>query len=324
MRLTFSDLDNGRGYLFSVSDGTKSFISGAGWICAYPLNSAPAFAVSVDKAHTNAILTRAGIPTIPSSLYFITDTHAKLRPPGHELADAVSTLHDRVLPIFCKPNAGSRGNFAEVILTQAQFLQYVDRVRTRYDSILIQPVITGAEYRVFCVDDVAFFCTTKSEFYLVGDGVSNLSALISFRNSALEGYGISLIDRHSALEFLALKHGLSPEHIPGADEKIALPGRRNLSAGSDVLDFTTDVPGRLADLARRAAAAIGTRVSGVDIFDISPEQDLSDLLVIEVNGNAAISSLSRIGRDDVVDRIWTTILNTYFTERHLIDRAAGR
>lgn len=93
-----------------------------------------------------------------------------------------------------------------------------------------------------------------------------------------------------------------------------LAGRRNLSAGSDVEEFTTDIPAALAETALRAAKAVGLRVAGVDIFDISPARDLSSLVIIEVNGNPAIASLEGLGRDDLIDRIWRTILTRTFAE----------
>jgi glutathione synthase/RimK-type ligase-like ATP-grasp enzyme len=87
-----------------------------------------------------------------------------------------------------------------------------------------------------------------------------------------------------------------------------------LSAGGGIAGFSTDVPAPLAEIACRATDALGLRVSGVDIFDVSPMRDLSNLTVIEVNGNPSIASLSRIGRDDLVDRIWRTVIETWFAE----------
>jgi glutathione synthase/RimK-type ligase-like ATP-grasp enzyme len=54
------------------------------------------------------------------------------------------------------------------------------------------------------------------------------------------------------------------------------------------------------------------RVSGIDLFDTSPARDLSSLVVIEVNANPGIQSLESIGRDDLIDAIWTTVLQRTF------------
>lgn len=312
--LRFIDLDNGGGYLFAVSDGTHEFVSGGGAVCTYPLNSAPAFGISRDKHHTNAVLARAGLAVIPGQLFFLRPETAKLREPGRERSDALAAFAKASKPVFCKPNQGSRGDFAEIVPDETAFREYLERVTSRHDAILLQPVMTGDEYRVFCLDGEAIFATRKAEFRLEGDGKTSLRQLLHARNRVFEGTGVSAIAEENALAILAARHDLTDEHIPAKGETIVLPGRRNLSAGSDVEDFTTAVHEHLAAIALRAARAIGLRVAGIDIFDISPAHDLSQLVIIEVNGNPAMASLSSVGRDDVIDRIWQTILVRTFAE----------
>ena len=69
----------------------------------------------------------------------------------------------------------------------------------------------------------------------------------------------------------------------------------------------------LADLALAAAKTLGLRVAGIDIFDTA--RNLSSLVIIEVNGNPGIQSLEQIGRDDLIDHIWQTVLTRAFAER---------
>jgi glutathione synthase/RimK-type ligase-like ATP-grasp enzyme len=312
--LAFTDLD-GAGYLYGISDGRHEIVSGSGPICAYPLNSASAYGVSRDKHHTNAVLARAGLPTIPEQIFFLDERRAKLREGGHERADAFAAFVRAGGPVFCKPNQGSHGDFAEIVSDDAAFRDYVQRVTARYDTILLQPVLDGDEYRIFCLDGETVFATRKAEFAITGDGKSTLSELVRAHNAPLVDIGISPVDEAAALAALALHHNLGADHIPPRGEKLILPGRRNLSAGSDVADFTTDVPPALATLALRAAKAIGLRVAGVDIFDVSPGRALSELVIIEVNGNPGIQSLEAVGRDDLVDHIWQTVLRRAFMER---------
>jgi glutathione synthase/RimK-type ligase-like ATP-grasp enzyme len=311
---SFTDLDNGGGYLFVISDGAHEIVSGAGGICAFPLNAAPAFGISKDKYHTNAVLKRAGLPVIESALFFLTPEYAKLREPGREIEDAIAAFDRMPKPVFAKPNQGARGNFAEVVTDAAAFRDYLERVRARFDTVLLQPVVDGSEHRVFCLDDRAVFATRKADFSLEGDGCAPLVELIRTHNANLKGTGISTVDEKATLAAIAARHGLDGADVPANGERIILPGRRNLSAGSDVADFTTDVPQRLADVALKAMKAIGLRVAGVDVFDVSPARDLSDLVVIEVNGNPGMQSLEAIGRDDLIDDIWSTILTRTFAE----------
>ena len=313
--LRFRDLDNGGGYLFSVSNGRDEFASGSGAICTWPLNSAPAFGISRDKHHTNAVLAQAALPVIPGQLFFLHAHMAKLREPGRERADALTVFAAMPHPVFCKPNQGSRGDFAEIVADLPAFRDYIERVAARYDAILLQPVLDGAEYRIFCLDGDAFFATRKADFAIVGDGARSIADLLNEHSEAFTGVGVSPPDMKNILSAAALRHGVSSDNVLGKGEKLVLPGRRNLSAGGDVADFTTDVPPALASLALAATKALGLRVAGIDIFDVSESRDLSNLIVIEVNGNPGIQSLEAIGRDDLIDRIWQTVLTRYFAER---------
>lgn len=316
--LQFTDLDNGGGYLFSVSDGSDEFVSGTGRICTYPLNTAPAYCIALDKSHTSSVLSRCAIDVIPGKLFFISDYHAKLRERGRDLSDAVAFVDSSARPLFCKPNSGSRGDFAEVIYDIDAFNAYIDRVRMRHDAILVQEIIDGDEYRIFCMDEKAVFGFRKSDFTLRGDGVQSVSQLLREINTLLTGHGISLLDEDSTSKLIQSTRGLHTNDIVPIDEHISIPGRRNISAGSDIGDFASSVPEQLSTLALRAAKAIGIRVSGVDIFDTSPFRDLSQLKVIEVNGNPSISSLESLGHTNIIDEIWNYNIRTFFNERALL------
>ena len=52
----FEDLDDGGGYLFRITKKDHTVLGGGGNICAYPVNSAAAYTISRDKAHTKAVL----------------------------------------------------------------------------------------------------------------------------------------------------------------------------------------------------------------------------------------------------------------------------
>jgi hypothetical protein len=49
---------------------------------------------------------------------------------------------------------------------------------------------------------------------------------------------------------------------------------------------------------------------------VSPKRDLSQLVVIEVNGNPGMQSLEAIGRDDLIDTIWSMVLRRAFAGFH--------
>jgi glutathione synthase/RimK-type ligase-like ATP-grasp enzyme len=300
--MAFTDLDGG--YLFEVRRGEHAFIGGGGTVTPYPLNRAASVQIARDKAHANTVLSRGGLPVIESRLYFVHDRRRALRGPGREVSDAVAAIEAMGRPVFCKPNAGSGGDYAEIVADAAAFLAYAERVKVHHEAVLVQPIVQGAEHRVFCLDGRALFATRKAEAALVGDGISDLAALLARHNAGLEGSGVS----PTPIEAL-----IDPTHVPAAGQRVSLAGRRNIASGGTA-EVAIDVPQALADVAVRACAALSLRIGGVDVFDRSHDGDLSDLVIVEVNGNPGLTSLIEAGREDLAEAIWREVLQTHFAE----------
>jgi hypothetical protein len=297
----FEDLDDGGGYLFRISRDGHTVLGGGGNICAYPVNSAASYTISRDKAHTKAVLLASGLPVIPGGLFFAHRRRAALRTPGREAEDAAIFAAKLGYPIFCKPNLGSRGTFAEIIGDPAELTDYISRVAIDFEAFLIEPVILGAEHRVFVQDGRAVFHSTKAEPALAGDGAATLGQLLDTLNRRIAAEGVSPVQPASLHRDLG--------YVPAAGEHIPLPGRRNLSAAGGIEQVSETIPAPLAKLATAAVAAIGLRAGAVDIFDVSAKGDLSDLAVIEVNGNPGLRTLEQAGRSDLIRAIWTSMLN---------------
>jgi glutathione synthase/RimK-type ligase-like ATP-grasp enzyme len=301
--LEFTDLDDGNGYLFAIGSGTRRILSGAGWVCSYPVNNSSSYLISRDKAHTKSVLRHAGIATIPGRHFFNTSTYRALRNPGHEAGDAPAFAATTGFPVFCKPNFGARGDYAELIDSPASLADYMKRLPQSYDAFLIEEVVRGDEYRVLVHDDKPVYYALKRPPHLLGDGVHTLAELLDAVNVSLEGTGVSPYPA-SSITF----GGFAPGYRPKDGEAVNLAGRQNLSAhgGVDILD--TSVPGPLAGLACQACAALGLRLGAVDMFDISGNRDLSDLVVIEVNGNPTLKALEASGRLDIILDIWVSMI----------------
>lgn len=299
----FEDLDEGGGYLFRISRNGRFILGGGGNVCTYPVNSAPAYTISRDKAHTKAALQANGLPVIPGGLFFAHKRRAALRTPGREAEDAPAFAARLGYPVFCKPNLGSRGTFAEIIADDAELSDYIGRIAVDFEAFLIEPLLHGVEHRVFVQDGRPIFHSTKALPELLGDGVSTLESLLGVLNDRVSREGVS------ATQLSSLKR--DPASVPARGECVPLPGRRNLSAAGGVEQVSETVPAPLAALATAAVTALALRVGAVDMFDLSTDGDLSDLVVIEVNGNPGLRTLEQAGRTDLIRSIWTRMLTEY-------------
>jgi glutathione synthase/RimK-type ligase-like ATP-grasp enzyme len=291
--LAFVDVDGGTGLVFRVTSKTKSLHFGAGRCSWYPQNNATAATLASDKYFTGRILQDAGIPSLHGEYFFLHDRHRACRDAGHEREDALAYFKKLGASAFVKPLQGSRGDFAQIVRDESSFLRYLDEVSKFYDSVLIQPIVSGTEYRVFLLDDEMVFSARKYPPFVVGDGIRSLHDLLSAHNEALRTSGLSPV---------AGEPDASRQIVPPEGERWEIPGRMNLSAGGTmVIEAPRD--GAVLELSRKATRTLGLRVAAVDLFaDIVGEADATR--VIEVNANPSIRLLEDSGREDLILKIW--------------------
>ena len=101
---------------------------------------------------------------------------------------------------------------------EAALGRYLDTVAPHYDAVLMQPVASGLEYRIFLLDDEVVYSVRKFPPSLEGDGRHRVRDLLIAHNAALEDRGLSAID---------------PAAIPQAELDRILPAgeRRKFPAG---------------------------------------------------------------------------------------------
>jgi glutathione synthase/RimK-type ligase-like ATP-grasp enzyme len=300
----FRSLDGDDAYLFEVAHGERRACFSSAYGTPYALNSACAYSLARDKSFSQRALDLAGLPTIPTLVFFANDRQRAYRGPGREREDALEWARTAQFPIFCKPNQGSKGEFAEIVASPAAFADYLDRVGPAYDVILAQPLLHGEEHRVVVLGGEALASYRKTRPTLVGDGVTTLRGLIERAQTGWKASAArSPADAYNARDAGGALLGLAA--TPAAGETIVLEGRANRAAGGDADRVAAGAPAQLGDCAIAAADAIGLGLAGVDIFDLSPARDLSDLVIIEVNANPAVETLVAHGRLDLVRAIWT-------------------
>jgi hypothetical protein len=291
--LAFRDIDGGTGLVFSVASGAKSIYFGAGRCSWYPQNNATAATLASDKYFTNKILERAGVTTLGGDYFFLHDRHRAHRPAGHEREDALTYFKKLNSIAFVKPLLGSRGDFAQAIDGEASLLRYINEVSQYYDSILIQPVASGLEYRVFLLDDEVVYTARKYPPFVLGDGVSPIRDLLATHNAALQSRGLSPA---------SIGHDSTLDRVLPKGERWEIPGRMNLSVGGTMVREELRSAGAIT-AARNAVKALGLRVAAVDMF-AGLNGDPEAIGIIEVNSNPSIRLLETSGRGDLILKIW--------------------
>ena len=291
--LVFRDLDGGSGLVFSVASPAKTIHFGAGRCAWYPQNNATAATLASDKYFTNRILEDAGVATLGGGYFFLHERHRAHRAAGHERDDASDYFRKLGGAAFVKPLQGSRGDFAQVVHGEASLDRYLREVSRYYDAILIQPAVSGTEYRILLLDDEVVYAARKYPPVIVGDGVSSVRDLLAAHNATLQARGLSPA---------SAEHDTSLDTVLTRGERWEIPGRMNLSAGG-TMRIETPRSDMAITLARKVARTLGLRVAAVDLFtDIGGEQDETG--IIEVNSNPSIRLLEESDRGDLILKIW--------------------
>jgi D-alanine-D-alanine ligase-like ATP-grasp enzyme len=293
--LAFEDLDGATGLLFSVASKTRRIHFGAGRASWYPQNNATASALASDKYFTNKVLEDAGVATLGGEYFFLHGRHRAHRPAGHEREDALAYLKALGGIAFVKPLQGSRGDYAQAVHDEASLVRYFGEVSKYYDAVLIQPVVSGLEYRIFLLDDEVVYSARKYPPSLAGDGVRTIRQLLVAHNEALRTRGLSPAS-------IAEESDASLATVLPKGERWEIPGRMNFSAGGTMALEAPPSEAALS-LARKAARALGLRVAAVDMFtyiDGSPDT----MRVIDVNSNPSIRLLEQSNRGDLILKIW--------------------
>src|SRR5665213_1816620 len=197
--------------------------------------------------------------------------------------------------IFHQRHPGTRGDFAQAVHDEAALNSYIREVSRYYDAILMQPLVSGDEYRIFLLDDEVLYAACKHPPALLGDGVRSIRELLIEHNSSLTARGLSSATIGAGRE-------QSLDRVLQEGERWEIPGRMNLSAGGKMV-LAAAPSEAVSTVAREAARALGLRVAAVDLFtDISGEGDAT--AVIEVNSNPSIRLLEESGRADLILKIW--------------------
>jgi hypothetical protein len=222
--LAFHDIDDGSGLVFSVASAASSIHFGAGRCSWYPQNNATASSLATDKYFSNRILESAGVPTLGGEYFFLHQRHRGLRAAGHEREAALEYFGKLGAVAFTKPLLGSRGDFAQAVHSEAALLRYLDEVSRYYDAVLIQPLVSGIEYRVFLLDDEVLYTARKYPPSILGDGVRTIRDLLAAHDASLQSRGLSPVS-------MTADHDRSLDAVLSKCERWDIPGRMNLSAG---------------------------------------------------------------------------------------------
>ena len=234
--------------------------------------------VASDKEETNKVLGDLGLPVPQQRLVYSS-------------SDAVRFAERIGYPVVVKPFNANHGRGVSLNLNDAEHVQIgFEKAREHSRGVIVEKFITGFDHRILVVDGQVVAAAKRVPGHVVGDGKHTIEQLVEQVNAdPRRGIGHEKILTRIEIDYQAerlldLLH-YTAQTVPAAGETVYLRSTGNLSTGGTAVDVTDLIHPDNAEMAARAAAAVGLDVAGVDFLteDISQSYKDHDGAICEVN-----------------------------------------
>ena len=297
----FRLIDTFAGYLAEVRDGNKSFVSGAGPIPTFPINSASYSEIARDKAHCTTLLRDAGLKTIEGEYFFTSSERRGMRPEGRELEDALAFAARLGYPVFVKPNTGCRGLMADLVDNEDSLSKHLADIATIDHIALVQRYTLAPEYRLFCLNGKVRFSYSKSVATLEGDGRSTVEELLDSYNRQFDADPARKLALNAPFLAERLRENqLSLASVLPKGIQIPLAARANLSTGGTLSEYSELIPPVVQEWVNKVLAVIPLPLCAIDLFAKQGYGRPEGYEIIEVNANPAFGGIYEAGHKNMV------------------------
>jgi cyanophycin synthetase len=214
--------------------------------------------IAADKMLAKQVLAGAGIPVPPAIV-------------AASAAEAQEALDELGAPVVIKPLGGSHGRSVTVGVRAPHEAEAAFRQASEAGSpVLVESYVPGHDYRVLVIDGQVAAAAQLRPAAVTGDGEHTIAQLVEQANTdPRRGKGHARVLTRIDLDDEVLRHldaaGLDGCSVPAAGQLVTLRRNANLSTGGTSRDVTDLVHEEVAAMCRRAAAAVGLDICGVDV-----------------------------------------------------------
>jgi D-alanine-D-alanine ligase-like ATP-grasp enzyme len=232
-----------------------------------------------DKPLAYRILSEAGLP-VPAQVVLNADDHKS----------AATFAADVGVPLIVKPARG-RGGAGVVghVCTDTQLARALLHAGKMSRQVMIERQVPGDSYRILVLDGDVIGVVRRERPAITGDGRSTVADLLFReyeRRLTTEGpAGLKPLRIDLDCLFTLAYSGLRLDSVLPANQAVVFKTATNYNGRDQTQALAVPYPAGLVDSARRAAAALGARLGGVDVVTTEPDKPLEEVggVVLEVN-----------------------------------------
>jgi cyanophycin synthetase len=227
-------------------------------------------------------------------------------------------------PVAVKPVVGHKGIGVTADVRDPEELEFafsraVDAISEEQPKqVIVERSISGADFRLLCVNGRFVAATERRPASVIGDGRSTIAELIKRENRTRARMdtptsALSKIQCDEAMEMYLEAQGLSLDSIIETDRTVYLRKVANLSAGGVSIDATPTIHPDNAILAQDIAQHFRLTCLGIDTIarDLSKSWKSGDFGILEINAAPGIFMHLNPAVGESVD-VPSHILETFF------------
>jgi cyanophycin synthetase len=237
---------------------------------------------------------------------------------------AFSVAREIGYPVAVKPVVGHKGigvtaEVRDADELESAFERAVEAIPEEESiRIIVEKSISGADFRLLCVNGRFVAATERRPAWVIGDGRSTIEELIRKENRKPGRWDtptspMSRIQCDEAMEQFLTQQGLSLDSVIDKDHTVYLRKVANLSAGGVSIDATRTVHPDNIILAQDIAQHFRLTCLGIDVIAPSLEQSWKDgsFAILEINAAPGILMHLNPAIGESVD-VPSNILETFF------------
>jgi GNAT-family acetyltransferase (TIGR03103 family) len=263
-----------RAEYFRIGDGNRSILCRES---LSELTTAVALSICDDKRTTARVLRAAGL-RVPE----------QIEASGQASNEAFLRKHTL---LAVKPARGEQGRGVSVGIRHPDALaQAIHHAREVGSPVLLEQAVTGHDLRLVVIGDRVVAAAVRRPPRVIGTGEHSVRELIAGESSrrAAATAGESKIPLDIETLRCVREAGYELDDVPASGVEIVVRKAANVHLGGTIEDVTAHFSPRLADVACRAARALGIGVVGLDF--IVPDVHGEEYWIIEANERPGLAN----------------------------------